>query len=323
MKGYSHIVIGGGHNGLVAATVLASKGRKVLLLEQRDQLGGLAAAESFHEGYRTAGILNNTSLFRPEVADALGLGSHGLQFESHPSSVFVPSTENSGFMLHGNHSEAAAEIAKISADDGKNYTEFMGFINRIRAVMSSLLVGLPSTVELESGDLWGMIKKGISMRRLGTKDMMEIMRINLMCTADYLNEWFENEHLKSALAMPYHLGTNTGPWSPGTNLNLVLGLCNTGRKVKGGAPAIVEALTAAAKAAGVTIQTGARVANIIVEEGCVSGVRLSDGQVHKARTVMSACHPKHTILDLLGKRCESRPGTRHRTLPLFWHHRCD
>ncbi len=297
---YDCIVIGAGHNGLTAAGVLARAGRKVLVLEQRGVVGGLAAGDEFQPPYRSPGLLHDTSRIASEAVATLELDQHGLSFASERPAVFAPEREGRGLLLHGDAEKAAGEIARFSQKDADAYLAYRAFFDRIRDFINRLLRDLPTDVgALGSQQMWDLLKKGLALRRLGAKDMMELMRINLMCVVDWLNEWFETELLKALLAAPAVYRSFTGPWSPGNNLNLILWECASGRDVIGGPPALVDALKKAAASFGAEVRTGARVKKIRLRQGSVQGVTLDGGEEVNAALVLASCHPKHTFLDLI------------------------
>ena len=220
---YDVVVIGAGHNGLTAAAYLAKSGRKVLVAERRDVVGGLAAGEEFHPGYRSTGLLHDTSAVRRSVADDLGLASHGLRFSDRPAPVFVPQLDGPGLLLHHDPDEAAEELSRHSEQDAESYRAFRAFVDRIAPVIRRLLNNPPPDIfEPGLGDFVTLGRSALSLRLLGERDMMELLRIAPMCVADYLGEWFETDLVRAALAGPAIFSTYTGPWSPGSNLNLLL-----------------------------------------------------------------------------------------------------
>jgi phytoene dehydrogenase-like protein len=146
---------------------------------------------------------------------------------------------------------------------------------------------------------------------LGKRDMMEVLRIVPMCVADYLGEWFDTELVKAALAGPAIYSTWTGPWSPGSNLNLLLDEAQYAVPVKGGPQALVAALERAAKALGVEIRTGTEVESLELRDGRVAGMRLRGGDLLEATTVVASCDPKHLFLELLPSGSSPRQSERN------------
>jgi phytoene dehydrogenase-like protein len=247
--------------------------------------------------------LHDTSTVRAGVVDALRLTEHGLEL-GPVAPVFLPDAEGGeGLLLSHDPNEAAAEISRHSSRDAESYREFHSFISRIRRVVEPLLNDVPPDLMGAGGkDLAGLAalaRKGLAIRRLGRKDMMELMRVPAMCVADWLNEWFETDLVKVALSARAIEGTWCGPWSPGTAANLLLHECTANRSVKGGPAALVESLESAAGKLGVEIRTGAGVERIRVSKGVVKGVLVSGGEEVDAGAVVSSCDPKSTFLQLL------------------------
>ncbi len=292
---YDIIVIGAGHNGLTAAGLLAKSGRKVLVLERRAFTGGVAAGEEFHPGYRTQGLLLDTSGVRRHVASSLNLEKHGLSFLSSAPPVLIPEEKGPGYLFHSDSAKAAAEL-KI---DAKQYAAFRAFLGRITPLVRSLLDQPPPELIPKTGDLIKMLKAGLKLRLLGQDEMLEVLRIAPMCVADWLNERFESQLLKVALAAPALHGTYMGPWSAGTVVNFLLQECAAETPVKGGPAALIRSLDAAAKSFGAEIRCNAPVRNIVIKNGSVSGVKLEDGTDISAPVVVSSCDPKRTFYNLV------------------------
>ena len=300
---YDIVVIGAGHNGLTAAALLAKRGQKVLVLEQRDVVGGLGAGEEFHPGYHTTGVLHDTSGVRHWVIDELDLAKHGLELRKSPPTVLVPQSEGTGYLHYRDPEKAHKEIAAFSESDADNYYRYRSFLQRITPVFRKIFDELPPDVEsLGLSDLWDLGKKAISLRLLGKNDMMEIFRIAPMCVADWLNEWFETELIKAAMAAPAIHHTVAGPWSPGSNLNLLLAETQGDGAVVGGPQALQSALAKSAAAQGVEVRTGTPVRQVNIESGKAWGVTLEDGEVVEAAKVVATCHPSHLFLDLIAPR---------------------
>lgn len=300
---YDVIVVGGGHNGLTAAAMLARLGRKVVLVERRDVVGGMCAGEEFHAGYRSPGLLHDTACVRPAIADALSLHEHGLEFLDGPVSYFTPQQEGDGLLLHHDVDAAATELAKQSDKAAEAYRKFRDFTHKVRRVVEPTLNEPPiDLVSLTTVHMVNMLKHGLSMRRLGGRDMMELLRVPPMCVADWTREWFDSELVCAALAGRALEGTWCGPWSPGTASNLLVWECTARRSVKGGAAALAHSLERAARHFGVEIRCGDAVESIRVKNNQVLGVKLAGGETIDAAAVASSCDPKTTFLELLDPR---------------------
>jgi phytoene dehydrogenase-like protein len=307
---YDVIVIGAGPNGLTTGTLLAKQGRKVLVLERADQPGGLAAGDVFHPGYRSVGLLHDTSGVAPAVADTLNLQRHGLTFGPAPISFLVPERDGPGLYLHHDPEKARPEIAAHSARDADRYRDYRRFLDSVRGVLRKVLVDPPP--DIDAGDvasLVGLVSSGLAFRRLGRSTMREVLRIAPMSVADWLSEWFERGIVRAGLAAPAVYGNFSGPRSPATNAALLRSEMLAGPSVLGGAATLVAALAAAAQASGVDIRTGVEVTGIRVSNGQVEGVTISDGSGESsgdesldATTVAASCDPRQTFLRLLSSR---------------------
>ncbi len=307
---YDVAVIGAGHNGLAAAALLARRGRRVVVLERRQAVGGLAAGEEFHPGYRSAGVLHETAAVRPWAARLLGLAEHGLELRPEPPPVFVPERGGPGLLVWRDPEKAAAELGARSPRDAGRYREYRAFLERVGPVFRRWIDAPPADLARPgAGDLLRLAGTALRLRLLGREDMMEVLRIAPMCVADWLGEWFESEALKAALAGPAVGFDPAGPWSPGTNAALLLSEARAGAPVRGGSPALVAALERAARAAGAELRTGAEVERLEVANGRVGDLALVGGERLEARCVAASCDPKRLFLGLLppgrlGRRLE-------------------
>ncbi len=296
---YDVIVIGAGHNGLTTAALLCKKGRSVVVIERRDVVGGLCAGEEFHPGYRSPGVLHDTACVRPGVVDALRLGEHGLEFDPHPSAVFLAQRDGEGFLLSDDTGTTVGEIERHSTLDAGRYQDYRRFIERVRGVVGPVLNEVPSDIyELPAGAMVELARQGLALRALGSRDMMQLLRVPPMCVADWMRDWFETELLCAGMSAPAILGTWCGPWSPGTAANLLVRECTAGRTVTGGGAALVHSLERAARDLGVEIRTGVAVERIGVKNGTVTGVVLAGGEEITAGAVVSSCDPVTTFLGL-------------------------
>jgi phytoene dehydrogenase-like protein len=316
---FDAIVIGAGHNGLTAAALLAKAGRRVLVLERRELVGGLAASEPFHSGYASAGVLADTCLVRPSVIAALGLAEHGLRLRASAPAVLALGEGGPLWLPQGHDASdvdrAAAAIGRLSPADAEAYRGYVAQLERLAPAVRELLDRAPiDVVDVESESLWGLLQRALRVRRLADADLMELLRLPPMCVGDVLRERFASDRVSAALALPALAGTFTGPWSPGNGLELLRRASLMGAGVVGGGPMLVDALTRAARAAGAEIHTSAAVTRLLVGRSGIEGVVIAGGEEIRAPLVAASCHPWNTFCELappgvLGERLEHRIRT--------------
>lgn len=307
------VIIGAGVNGLACAALLARSGKKVLVLERRDVLGGLSARRTFGDGFVVPGIRHDTSEIRKDLVDSLGLSgsvgrdsasagpsARGLSLLSEHTPIFASEQGGPGLVLHVSPDAAREEIARRSPVDARAYTDLRAQLGRLRPVLEPLLDRPPPPLLPRGlGDAFDMGLMGLKLRGLGREDMVETLRALPMCVADFLRERFQTELLSSTLALPAVLGDFTGPWSPGTAAMFILREARLVPGVRGGPAAVVDALVAALKSYGGETRTGARVKQIVVEAERARAVVLESGERIAAEAVVAACNPRHALTDLL------------------------
>jgi len=301
--GGSVLVVGAGPNGLAAALRLAKGGRRVTLLERRATTGGLSGAVEFHPGYLAPGLLHDDGLLSPRRVARLGLAAHGLTF-GDPPPVLLAGDGGPGILLDRDPVRAAVELGRVSAADAAAYAGYRKFLATVAPLVERVVTSPPPPLSPDGlADYWEIARQGLGVWKLGRPLTLELLRVAPMCVADFLNERFATPLLVEGLAAPAVLGTWAGPWSAGTNTNLLLHEAAPGRAVVGGPAALVAALERAARAAGVEIRTSATVSRIRVERGRVTGVELDGGEAVAADAVLATSDPKRVFLDLLA------PGT--------------
>lgn len=301
---YDAIVIGGGHNGLVSAATLAKAGRSVLVLEQRDVLGGAAATEEPFPGYRFNTGADDAALLLDDVVQELFLKMHGLELRERPVAVFAPQPDGPALTLWQDATRTVNELRALSKDDALRYADFARQMEQMGSVLQEMFLRTPPDLgQRKLGELLSWGKVGLQVKRLGDRDMMDFMRLLPMPAYEYLSEWFHNEMLKGALAAPAITGTRQGPRAAGTTLMLLYQHSNgfnRTRFVVGGIGALSQALAAAARSNGAHIRTGASVARILLQDGQATGVELAGGERLAARAILSSADPRRTFFDLVG-----------------------
>ncbi len=304
MANYDAIVIGGGHNGLTAAALLAQAGRRVVVVEKNDAVGGLAMAEEFHPGYRTAGLLHDTGGARLKLIEKLNLPSRGLQTTGKRAPVTLLSDDGRAITLQADAEASARSIEKISAKDAQAYRQYRALVDTIGPWLGKLFSEpQPSLPSPGPGEMLRLLGSGLGLRRMGRKTMQEFLKIVPMCLADFLDEYFETDFLKAGLAVPALLSSFNGPWSSFTTFNLLLWEATSTDQVKGGPAALAAALEKAAQSHGVEIRTGAEVTSLMLSDsGAVQGARLVSGEQIEAPLAAAACTPKEVFLNLLKSR---------------------
>jgi phytoene dehydrogenase-like protein len=303
---YDAIVVGGGHNGLVAAAYLARAGRKTLVLERRPLVGGAAVTEEVFPGFKFSVFSYVVSLLRPEVIRELELPKHGLQILPLESTI-TPLDNGDYLASWADPDESRRELCRHSTRDADAMVLFGRLMHHMALAVKPILNMVPpDPASLSPGDLRGLLKLGAHFRSLGAERFHALHKLMTLSSADYLDEWFEFDGLKATKSASGIIGTFLGPRSPGTAYVLlhhymgeIDGAFRAWGFQKGGTGAISGAIASAAQAHGAEIRTDAAVERVIVKNGRATGVALASGEEIAASVVISGLDPRLTFTRLV------------------------
>ncbi len=282
---YDAVIVGGGHNGLVCAAYLARAGRKVLLLERREILGGCAVTEEVWPGFRVSVASYLVSLLRDEIVQDLQLKKFGYQVYPKDPPFFTPFPDGRHLFMWQDSARTIAEIARFSRHDAEAYPRYEEHLEHLAQVMDRLVLGD------------------------APEDVSELDEVLDSSADEFLSRWFKSNEIKVTLATDGVIGANGGPRTKGTAYVLLhhcMGMA-AGRRglwgfVRGGMGALSEAIASAARAAGAEIRVAAGVLRILIREGAACGVVLQNGDVIEAAQVISNLNPKATFLGLVERK---------------------
>src|SRR5215472_14016704 len=310
---YDAIVIGGGHNGVVAAAYLARAGARTLVLEGRHKTGGAATTESpWPEApeFKVTRLSYVMSLMPPTIINDLKLASHG--YKIYPMGPYYQAfPEGGSIKLYADDAKRNYEsVARWSKKDAEAMPRWDAWLAGLADVLGPLLLTVPPNIgSRKPRDLTGLLKLAWRNRGLNVRTTADVTRLMAMSIADLLDDWFDSSQVKGALAVNGVIGTWAGPYEPGTAYVMAhhsIGdvgdghLGNWGFQ-EGGMGAVADAIASAARGFGVETRTGARVARVLVNGGRAAGVALDSGEEIEAGLVVSSLHPKTACLGQVGR----------------------
>ncbi len=302
-KRYDALVLGAGLEGLAAAATLAQAGRAVACIDALEQPGGVCARRTFHADHSVPGLLHELGATRRALCAGLDLASAGLAWNEKETALWVPppveDPEARGLRFARGEDGWHAALGSHAADtDG--LARLFGFIERVRSLALEILdEPVPELFTPSKRELFALAQKAVRLRRLGDRDMLELLRVIPSPASDWLGEHIAHPGLRAVLAAPALAGSVHGPRAPGTAGLVLLRACTLEREPVGGGAALAGALADSARRAGVEFLLGQGVRELRVEAGSVRGALLAGGESLDARTVVSTLDPATTFVDLL------------------------
>jgi phytoene dehydrogenase-like protein len=302
------IVIGAGHNGLVAAAYLARAGLRVLVLERRDRVGGAVGTSELAPKTRVPTLAHTVGRLRPSVVRDLQLREHGLRLVAPDVRTFAPRPDSSSaVVLRSDVHRTGTELRSWSAADADAYAGYDRLVRALGSFLAELMGSTPPDLKRPGlGDAIGGLKLGRAFRGLGKVDARTVLRVLPMAVADFVAESFETDAIRAAVAWPGVRLAALGPWSAGSTAHLLMSAAGTdagasGETVfaRGGPSAIVDALVGAARASGAEIRSDADVASVSVSDGRATGVELTTGEELGSRAVVAGLDPKRLLTGMV------------------------
>jgi phytoene dehydrogenase-like protein len=305
--GWDAIVVGAGHNGLVAAAYLARGGLRTLVLEQRGRVGGAADTSELAPGVRVPTLADTVGRLRPSVARDLDLRGHGLHLVAPDVRVFAPQPDGRAIALWADVDQTVHGLSRWSERDAQRYAGFDRSVRSLARFLAELGTTTPPDIGTPGlGDALAGLRLGRTFRGLGKADARTIVRVLPMAVADFVAEAFETDALRAAIAWRGVRYSSLGPWSAGSTAILLTdsagndgGAAGQTVYARGGPGALSEALAAAAMQAGAELRCGAAVEAVTSQDGRATGVALASGEEIPAPIVVSGLDPKRTLLDLV------------------------
>lgn len=301
------VVVGGGHNGLVAAAYLARAGLHTVVCERRGVLGGAAVSEHpFGPDFTVTSLSYVVSLLPPDLVRDLRLEQHG--YHVYPQGpYFAPRADGRYLRLPHDPAQRHAEIAKFSAADADAYPGYEEHLAGIGRVLGPLLHQIPPRLgSRRPPDLLRQARLLTHLRGIDERGAVDVTRLLTGSIADLLEGYFESDAIRGLLSVSGVIGTWAGPRSAGTayvmlhhHIGETEGAAGAWGFPRGGMGGVSGALARAARMFGAQVRTDAEVAQIRTKDGHVAGVTLASGESIDAPVVVTTAHPQISFLRLL------------------------
>lgn len=305
---YDAIIIGAGHNGLVAGAYLGKAGMKVLVVERRDMIGGACVTEEVIPGHRVSFASYFASMLMPKVIQDLDLGRHGLRMVGSDPLLAVPVGDGRIIRWWADSEKTAEEIRHYSANDAAAFLRVDRELKALARYLQPFFLEPPPNLAARGLDrMREAARLLMRFRRIKGREVAQLITFLTGSLGDYLDRNFESPEVKRMFLANNVYGKHGGPYEPGSAVGLLFHLLAGGDDsvqgfsghVMGGMGAITHAIAASARELGVEIRTGAPVASIAVNAGRATGIVLADGTEIAADIILSNADPKRTFLGLV------------------------
>ncbi len=310
---YDAIIVGGGHNGLVAAAYLARSGARTLVLEARPKTGGAATTEAPWPDapeFKVTRLSYVMSLMPPTIINDLDLARHGYKiFPMGPYYQAFP--EGGSIKIYADDAKRNhEEISRWSKKDAEAMPRWDAWLAGLAEVLGPLLLTVPPNLgSRKPKDLTETLRLAWRHRNLDVRTIADVTRLMTMSIGDLLDDWFESPQVKGALAVNGVIGTWAGPYEQGTAYVMAhhsIGDVGDGHLgswgfQEGGMGAVADTIARAAREAGAEIRTDAKVSRLLIKNGRAAGVELENGKQITAKLVVSSVHPRIAFLDHVGR----------------------
>jgi phytoene dehydrogenase-like protein len=299
MADYDAIVVGAGHNGLAAASVLAKNGLRVLVLEKTNWPGGMAATKELFKGYKHSVGAWALLVFREEMMKLLELDKYGLELLVPRTHYCVfGSPDDAPFIAYSDPAEQLEHLMKHhGADAVQGLGGLVEYLQVFKRALDANLLNGPGSLE-------AMIAEAPDAKTRET--LASVFHHSAM---DVIGRFFpepgKHPHIQGSLSASAIDGTHMGPYTPGTALSLAyhytMGDEYTFRMPKGGIGAVSHVLVRALEDHGGEVQYKTPVKRLLVEDGRTAGVELRNGDMITAKVVLSSLDARTTFVGLVGE----------------------
>jgi len=293
------IIIGAGHNGLTCAFYLARAGLRVTMLEARDTVGGAAVTEEFHPGFRNSTASYTVSLLQPQVIRDMRLIERGYRVVERPVANALPLADGDCLTIGGGLARTQAEVARFSPRDAERLPDYYAMLDRVADVLRALALRPPPNSGGGGAAMLEALRQGGRLARLPMPVQRDVLALFTRSARELLDQWFESDPIKAAFGFDAVVGNYASPDTPGSAyvlLHHVFGEVNGNKgswgHVVGGMGRITALMAEACVEAGVTIRTGAPVAQVLSDGRRVEGVRLAGGETLTAPRIIANVGPK-------------------------------